>query len=266
MALGVFKSQTPQGAPDWSGLMAATLIAALPVLVLFVVFGKGSSTPSASPASSDASTSRQFPTIRRTERRTMNEEPHRRLASALPLPRCLPSSACGGGSSGDRQARQRHSGEINYWLWDANQLPAYQQCADDFTKANPDITVKITQRGWDDYWTTLTNGFVAGTAPDVFTDHLAKYPRVRRARSSCSPWTTPSPRTTSTLTIYTEGLADLWVGQDGKRYGLPKDWDTVALFYNKKHGQRRRRHRGADGEPRLEPGGRRHLREGHRAT
>ena len=28
------------------------------------------------------------------------------------------------------------------------------------------------------------------------------------------------------------GLADLWIGQDGKRYGLPKDWDTVALFYN----------------------------------
>src|SRR4029453_5803501 len=26
---------------------------------------------------------------------------------------------------------------------------------------------------------------------------------------------------------------ELWVGQDGKRYGLPKDWDTVGLFYNK---------------------------------
>ena len=28
--------------------------------------------------------------------------------------------------------------------------------------------------------------------------------------------------------LYQEGLADLWVGQDGKRYGLPKDLDTVA--------------------------------------
>jgi multiple sugar transport system permease protein len=40
VALGVFKSQTPQGAPDWAGLMAATLIAALPILLLFLVFGK----------------------------------------------------------------------------------------------------------------------------------------------------------------------------------------------------------------------------------
>ncbi|MCO1337925.1 sugar ABC transporter permease [Kocuria polaris] len=40
VGLGVFKSQSPQGAPDWSGLMAATLISALPVLTLFMIFGK----------------------------------------------------------------------------------------------------------------------------------------------------------------------------------------------------------------------------------
>ena len=31
--------------------------------------------------------------------------------------------------------------------------------------------------------------------------------------------------------IYYPGLADLWV-KDGARYGLPKDWDTVAVIYN----------------------------------
>jgi multiple sugar transport system permease protein len=40
VALGVFKSQTPQTGPDWSGLMAATLVAALPMLILFLVFAK----------------------------------------------------------------------------------------------------------------------------------------------------------------------------------------------------------------------------------
>ncbi|WP_223166236.1 carbohydrate ABC transporter permease [Nonomuraea sp. SYSU D8015] len=40
VALGLFKSQTPQGSPDWAGLMAATLVAALPVLLLFAAFGK----------------------------------------------------------------------------------------------------------------------------------------------------------------------------------------------------------------------------------
>jgi len=40
VALGVFRSQTPNGSPDWAGLMAATLIAALPILILFFAFGK----------------------------------------------------------------------------------------------------------------------------------------------------------------------------------------------------------------------------------
>jgi multiple sugar transport system permease protein len=40
LALGVFKQSSPNTAPDWAGLMAATLIAALPMLLLFVVFGR----------------------------------------------------------------------------------------------------------------------------------------------------------------------------------------------------------------------------------
>ena len=40
VALGVFRSQTPQGSPDWAGLMAATLISALPIFILFAAMGR----------------------------------------------------------------------------------------------------------------------------------------------------------------------------------------------------------------------------------
>ena len=40
VALQTFKSQTPQGQPDWTGLMAATAITILPTLVLLVAFGR----------------------------------------------------------------------------------------------------------------------------------------------------------------------------------------------------------------------------------
>nr|WP_203668564.1 carbohydrate ABC transporter permease [Cellulomonas pakistanensis] len=40
VALGIFRSQTPQGSPDWAGLMAATLVAALPIVLLFIALGK----------------------------------------------------------------------------------------------------------------------------------------------------------------------------------------------------------------------------------
>jgi multiple sugar transport system substrate-binding protein len=143
------------------------------------------------------------------------------------------SGGGGGADSGDAIDTSTATGEVSYWLWDANQLPAYQACADAFHTANPNVTVKITQTGWDDYWSKLTNGFVAGDAPDVFTDHLAKFGEFANqdqlvdldptlAKDGVDP------------NQYQTGLADLWKSEDGKRYGLPKDFDTVGLFYNKK--------------------------------
>lgn len=40
VGLGIFKSQTPQGNPDWAGLMAGALIAAVPIFILMLVFGR----------------------------------------------------------------------------------------------------------------------------------------------------------------------------------------------------------------------------------
>ena len=40
VALAVFRSQAPQTGPDWAGLMAATLVAALPMLLLFMAFAR----------------------------------------------------------------------------------------------------------------------------------------------------------------------------------------------------------------------------------
>ena len=40
VALGVFTTQQPGTQPDWSGLRSGTLLAALPVIVIFMIFGK----------------------------------------------------------------------------------------------------------------------------------------------------------------------------------------------------------------------------------
>lgn len=119
---------------------------------------------------------------------------------------------------------------LRYWLWDTNQLPPYTACADLFMEQNPNITIEIEQLGWSDYWTGLQTGFVTGDAPDVFTDHLAKYPEFIELEQilDIQPWVERDGVATD---IYYPGLAELWT-KDGARYGLPKDWDTVAVIYN----------------------------------
>ena len=59
--------------------------------------------------------------------------------------------------------------------------------------------------------------------------------------------------------IYLPGLADLWT-KGGKRYGLPKDWDTIAIVVNKDIQKEAGVADAELAEPHLEPQGRRDLR------
>lgn len=131
----------------------------------------------------------------------------------------------------DEPAASGDAVSISYSLWDANQLPAYEACATAFNEANPNISVDVEQLGWDDYWAGITTGFVSGTAPDVFTNHLARYPEFAETEQIL-PINDLIERDGVDTSIYFPGLLDLWARPDGNQYGLPKDWDTIALTVN----------------------------------
>jgi multiple sugar transport system substrate-binding protein len=120
---------------------------------------------------------------------------------------------------------------LTYWMWDANQVPGYQACAADFEAANPGIRINIEQYGWDDYWTQLTARMVAESAPDVFVDHSQQFGKFAELDQILDV-SDQVAESGIDLTQYQDGLVDLWRGQDGGLYGLPKDWDTVGLYYN----------------------------------
>jgi multiple sugar transport system substrate-binding protein len=148
---------------------------------------------------------------------------HALLAAACAAP-ALPGAAAAATAAGPAPV------QVRYMLWDSSQLPAYRQCARDFTAQHPGITVRISQAGWDDYWTSISMGFIAGSAPDVFTNHPGKYPQIQGngLLLDLAPYLRRDRVDTS---IYAKGLLDIW-RRDGRQYGLPKDWDTVALVVN----------------------------------
>jgi len=120
--------------------------------------------------------------------------------------------------------------ELRYALWDSNQQPAYQACADEFTKRNPNITISIEQAGWSEYWDGLTTSLVSGTAPDVFTNHIGHYPELLNKGQilDIQPFVDADKIDTSVYLVDPNLLV-----KDGKRYGLPQDWDTIGIFFNK---------------------------------
>ncbi|GAA1261414.1 sugar ABC transporter substrate-binding protein [Pseudonocardia aurantiaca] len=139
--------------------------------------------------------------------------------------------ACACGARGPSGGGYGDTGEITYWMWDSGQLPAYQQCANDFEATHPDIDVTIEQMGWDNYWGRLLTAFVSDAAPDVFVDHTSKYGDYV-SRGLIEPLDGLVEESGIDLGQYVDGTARLWVGPDGRRYGLPKDFDAVGLFYN----------------------------------
>lgn len=119
---------------------------------------------------------------------------------------------------------------LNYALWDDKQLPAYQACVDDFTKENPTVSVEVTQTAWDQYWTNLTTELSSGTAPDVFTNHVSRYPELA-SNNQLLDLQPAVDAANVDLSVYRAGLAENWV-KEGKRYALPKDFDTIAVAYD----------------------------------
>ncbi|MFV0458176.1 MAG: ABC transporter substrate-binding protein [Actinomycetales bacterium] len=151
--------------------------------------------------------------------------PRRTAVAAVSAAALIALAGCASDSTGES------NNTITYWLWDSGQQPGYQQCADAFEQQNPDLKINIVQNGWNDYWSKLTAGFIADTAPDVFTDHLSKFAQYVDLDVLYSLDDLEATKDIAD-DDYMPGLAELWKGQDGKRYGAPKDWDTIAWFYD----------------------------------
>jgi ABC-type glycerol-3-phosphate transport system substrate-binding protein len=146
------------------------------------------------------------------------------VALVLPLAACSSSNGSSGGSTTAKST-------VNWWTWDDKQAAAYQLCVPGFEKANPNITVKITQYNVNDYFTKLTAGFVAGTAPDAFQNSvpiLGEY----ASQKQIMPLDDLIKKSGFDLGKYNIGVSS-WKYTDGKQYGLPLDWASSAFYFNK---------------------------------
>jgi len=121
---------------------------------------------------------------------------------------------------------------ITYAIWDKNQEPGMRAIADAFEAKNPDIKVNIEVTNWDQYWTKLEAAATGGALPDVFWMHSNNF--VKYASSGMLMDITDRIKASKDVDLnnFPKGLVDATV-QDGKTYGLPKDYDTIGLWYNK---------------------------------
>ncbi|WP_433257042.1 ABC transporter substrate-binding protein [Streptosporangium sp. CA-135522] len=138
------------------------------------------------------------------------------------------AAGCSSSGSGDSGGKVT----LSYGIWDKNQKPAMEKIAQEFGKTHPGITVKVELTpGSKDYWTKLQTSAAGGSAPDVF---WMNGPRVGlwASQGALLPLSDRIAKDGFDTTKFPESLNSLYT-LGGKQYGVPKDFDTIGLWYNK---------------------------------
>ena len=162
------------------------------------------------------------------------------MALALASTMVFSMAACGGskddgGSSdaGDSKKEEKSEGgdTLSISIWDSNQEPGINEILADFTEETG-IKTKLTVVKWDEYWTMLEAGAQGGSLPDVFWMHSNES---QRYMSNDMLLDLTDKIADSDLIDPANYPEDIWglYTYDEKYYAVPKDVDTIALWYNK---------------------------------
>jgi multiple sugar transport system substrate-binding protein len=139
---------------------------------------------------------------------------------------CSPSSS---GGSGDGGSDGGESGKtLTFRLWDENAKPAYEKSLKEFTKQSG-WDVKVDLVAWNDYWTKLPLDVASGDAADVYWMNSANYVQFQEAGNLMAIEGDAAKEQGK----WEKAVVDLYT-RDGKLWGVPQIWDSIALFYNKK--------------------------------
>lgn len=115
---------------------------------------------------------------------------------------------------------------ITFAFWDNNQEPGMQAIADAYHALHPNVTIEVQVTPWNEYWTKLEASALGGAMPDVFWMHSNQFFKYVAA-DTLLPLDFEYD-----YTPYPSGVTALYTFND-VHYAVPKDYDTIALVYNK---------------------------------
>ncbi|CAK4814775.1 unnamed protein product [Aphanomyces euteiches] len=119
---------------------------------------------------------------------------------------------------------------LNGWGASPEETKLLQGVIDEFQKKNPDIKVKYEVIA-DQYMDVIKTRLIGGTGPDVFYLDAFEAPALiaKNVIEPLDSYVTPE----FDVADFEQPLLEAFK-VDGKTYGFPKDYSTLALFYNKK--------------------------------
>lgn len=136
------------------------------------------------------------------------------------------------GETNDKTTSNDDNVTLTCGLWDKYQEPILREIANKFEEQNSNIKIDIQLTPFGQYWTKLEAAATGEVLPDIFWingPNIVKY----ASNGILLPIDDKVKEDNMDLSLYPESLVKLYTVDD-KLYGIPKDWDLTALWYNKK--------------------------------
>lgn len=155
------------------------------------------------------------------------------VSAALVAATCVSLCACGGGK-GDGGSEEKGGGDglLRVAIWDNVQLDGLKEIAAGFTEETG-IDVEFQVVPWNEYWMLLEAGATGGEMPDVFWMHSTYSQRYMSNDILLDLTDRIKDSDKIDPANYYKDIVELYQ-YDEKTYAVPKDYDTIALWYNKK--------------------------------
>lgn len=116
-------------------------------------------------------------------------------------------------------------------MWDKKQEPAIQKLIALYQEKHPNVIITVQLTPYKEYWTKLEASALGGTAPDVFWMNGLNVQKYIEA-DLLVDLTDDLQKNDITGKNFPQSLLDFYTFK-GKTYGVPKDFDTNALWFNK---------------------------------
>lgn len=123
------------------------------------------------------------------------------------------------------------AGAVTVAIWDNGQKPGLEEITKEFT-AKTGIPVEIQVIEWASYWTLLEAGASGGDLPDVFWMHSNESVKYMQNDILLDLTDKIAASTVLEMDKFPADLQAMYQN-DGKTYAIPKDRDSIALWYNK---------------------------------
>ena len=134
-------------------------------------------------------------------------------------------------ASGETEKAEVSADTLTIAIWDTNQEPGLTKIVNDFTQQTG-IKAEIQVTPWDQYWTMLEAGATGGTLPDVFWMHSNEFTKYAEYDMLLDISEKISASESLDMSKFPQDIVGIY-NYDGKQLAVPKDFDTIALWYNK---------------------------------